>query len=144
MTGAPQDVPIFPALNAALNATSGVLLFAGWVFARRRNVPAHRTCMILALAVSGAFLASYLWYHAHYGSRPFRGTGWIRPVYFSILLSHTVLAASLVPLVFVTVRRALRDDVARHRRIARITWPIWMYVSVTGVIVYWLLYRLDP
>lgn len=140
----PGAVPIFPGLNAILNATSGLLLLAGFVFARRRNVPAHKTCMFAALGVSGIFLASYLWYHAHYGSRPFTGTGWIRPVYFSILISHTVLAASLVPLVFVTVRRGVRDDVAGHRRIARITWPIWMYVSVTGVIVYLMLYQLAP
>lgn len=138
------DVPIFPALNAVLNATAGLLLLAGYVFARRHAVAAHRRCMVGALGVSAAFLASYLWYHAHYGSRPFAGTGWIRPVYFTILISHTVLAAAVVPLVFVTVRRALRGDVERHRRIAKVTWPIWMYVSVTGVVVYFLLYRIFP
>lgn len=137
-------VPIFPALNAILNATSGVLLLAGFLFAKRHAVAAHKACMFGALGVSAVFLASYLWYHAHYGSRPFTGTGWIRQVYFAILLSHTVLAAAIVPLVFVTVRRGLRGDVPGHRRIAKITWPTWMYVSVTGVIVYLLLYRLYP
>jgi len=137
-----SPVPIFPALNACLNATSGVLILLGFVFAKRHRVAAHKACMFAAIGVSLVFLASYIWYHAHYGSRPFPGTGWIRPVYFTILISHTTLAVSLVPLVVVTVRRGLKNDVERHRRIAKVTWPIWMYVSVSGVVVYLMLYQL--
>lgn len=130
-----------PALNASLNATSALCLASGWLFIRRRNVPAHRACMVAALLVSLAFLVSYLTYHFQAGSVRFPGQGWIRPVYFTILGTHTVLAAAIVPLVFVTVRRALRRDFVRHARIARWTLPLWIYVSVTGVVVYWLLYR---
>ena len=134
-----QDLP---ALNAALNATSGCLLGAGYYFIRRRRIAAHRACMIAALVVSSLFLTSYLVYHAHVGSKPFPGHGPIRTVYFLILITHVILAAVIVPLAFVTVRRGLRMDVARHRRIARWTWPLWMYVSVTGVVIYVMLYRL--
>lgn len=130
-----------PALNAAFNASSALCLVAGWVCIRKRKVPAHRACMVLALGLSAAFLASYLTYHFRVGSVRFPGHGWIRPVYFAILATHSVLAAAIVPLVIVTVRRALRRDFQRHARVARWTLPMWLYVSVTGVVVYWLLYR---
>ena len=129
-----------PTLNASLNGLSAVLLTAGWFCIRRRRVAAHRACMLGALAVSTLFLVSYVVYHATYGSRPFGGQGWVRWVYFPLLISHVVLAAGIVPLALVTVYRALSADVARHRRIARWTLPIWLYVSVTGVLVYLMLY----
>ena len=141
-TEAGAGVAALPLLNACLNATSAALLSAGWVFIRRRRVTAHKTCMVSALLVSTAFLISYVTYHALAGSRPFGGVGWIRAVYFPLLISHIVLAAVIVPLALTTVYRALRGDFARHRRIARFTLPIWLYVSVTGVLVYWMLYRL--
>lgn len=128
-------------LNACLNATSAGLVTLGYFFIRRKRVTAHHYCMGLAFFVSTAFLISYITYHARVGSVPFRGRGWIRPVYFSLLLSHTVLAVGIVPLVLVTLSRAVRAEFDRHRRIARWTFPIWLYVSVTGVIVYWLLYH---
>jgi putative membrane protein len=134
-----QDLP---ALNAALNATSGCLLAAGYYFIKRKRIPQHRACMISALVVSTLFLVSYLVYHAHVGSKPFPGRGSIRALYFAILITHVVLAAVIVPMALVTLRRGLRMDVARHRRIARWTWPLWMYVSVTGVVIYVMLYRI--
>ena len=130
-----------PHLNAALNATSGLLLLAGLYFISRGRVRAHRVSMLSALAVSALFLVSYVVYHAQYGSVKFQGQGFARPVYFFILITHVVLAAAIVPLVFVTARRALRGDFARHRAIARWTYPLWLYVSVTGVVVYWMLYH---
>jgi len=130
-----------PHLNAALNATSGLLLLAGLYFISRGNVRAHRASMLSALAVSALFLVSYVVYHAQYGSVKFQGQGLARPVYFFILITHVILAAAIVPLVFVTARRALRGDFARHRAIARWTYPLWLYVSVTGVVVYWMLYH---
>ncbi len=138
-----MDLAILPTVNASLNATTSVLLVTGWLLIRRKKIAAHRAVMITALAVSVLFLASYLYYHAHIGSKPFEGRGWIRPVYFSILLSHTVLAAAVVPLALVTLVRGLRARYDRHRAIARWTLPIWLYVSVTGVIVYVLLYRVS-
>jgi len=141
-TEAGASVAALPLLNACLNATSAALLTAGWVFIRRRRVTAHKMCMVSALVVSTAFLVSYVTYHSLAGSRPFGGVGWIRAVYFPLLISHIVLAAVIVPLALTTVYRALRGDFARHRRIARFTLPIWLYVSVTGVLVYWMLYRL--
>ena len=133
---------VLPHLNAALNATSFVILVAGLYFISRGRVAAHRACMLSALVVSGLFLVSYVVYHAQYGSVRFAGQGFVRPVYFVILVTHVVLAAAIVPLVFVTLRRALRGDFARHRRIARWTYPLWLYVSVTGVVVYLMLYHL--
>jgi uncharacterized membrane protein YozB (DUF420 family) len=131
-----------PALNAVLNSISAILLFAGYRFIRRKNRGAHRACMIAAFATSTLFLASYLTYHYLHGSTKFQGTGPIRTLYLAILLTHTVLAAAIVPLVFVTFSRALRARFDRHRAIARWTLPIWLYVSVTGVIVYLMLYQL--
>lgn len=133
-----------PHLNAFLNGTSAVLLFTGYSFIRARNVIAHRTCQIAALVVSSLFLVSYLTYHYYHGSTRFLGTGFMRPVYFTILTTHTILAAVIVPLIFLTFYRALRGDFVRHRRIARVTLPLWLYVSVTGVIVYLMLYHFYP
>jgi uncharacterized membrane protein YozB (DUF420 family) len=131
-----------PALNASLNALASLFLLAGYVFVRRKRIAAHRACMLAALATSALFLTSYLIYHYNVGSRPFTGTGPIRLVYFAILISHVLLAIAIVPMVLVTVSRALAGRFDRHRRIARITWPLWMYVSITGVIVYVMLYRM--
>jgi uncharacterized membrane protein YozB (DUF420 family) len=135
----PSDLP---ALNATLNATSAVLLTIGYLFIRRGHVRRHRAAMISACVVSTLFLISYLIYHANVGSRPFAGRGPIRVVYFAILLTHIVLAAAVLPLALITLSRGLRAKFDRHVAIARWTLPIWMYVSVTGVIVYLMLYRL--
>jgi len=124
----PEFISYLPHVNACLNGTSAILLFAGYRFIRARNIAAHRTCQILALAVSLLFLASYLTYHFYHGSTKFQGTGIVRPIYFAILLSHTILAIVIVPLVTLTFYRAFRNDFARHRRIARITLPLWFYV----------------
>ena len=131
-----------PALNACLNAASALLLTAGFVFIRRGRRAAHRACMLSAVTTSTLFLISYLTYHAQVGSIPFRGTGWMRPLYFGILISHSILAVAILPLVTITLTRALRERFTLHARIARYTLPLWLYVSVTGVIVYWMLYHL--
>ena len=132
---------VLPHLNAALNATSFLLLVAALYQIRRGNVRMHRRLMLSALAVSGLFLVSYVVYHAQYGSVRFTGRGLVRPVYFVILVTHVILAAAIVPLVIITLRRALAGDFARHRRVARWTYPLWLYVSVTGVVVYLMLYH---
>ena len=129
-----------PTLNAVLNATAAGLLVLGWLQIRKGRVAAHRAAMLGALSVSAAFLTSYVVYHAHAGSRPFQGTGPIRAVYFTILITHVVLAAAIVPMVIVTLARALRERFDRHARLARWTLPLWLYVSVTGVLVYLMLY----
>jgi uncharacterized membrane protein YozB (DUF420 family) len=131
-----------PAVNAILNATSAALLTTGYVLIRQGRRDAHRRVMLSALASSALFLTSYLVYHAHVGSVRFQGTGTVRTVYFTILLTHTVLAVTIVPLVAVTVVPALRGRFDRHRRLARITLPVWAYVSVTGVVIYLMLYRM--
>jgi uncharacterized membrane protein YozB (DUF420 family) len=131
-----------PALNACLNATSAVLLATGYVLIRRGRRVAHKRVMLAALVSSALFLTSYLVYHAHVGSVRFRGQGPVRTLYFTILLTHTVLAVVIVPLVGMTLVPALRGRFDRHRRLARITLPLWAYVSVTGVVIYWMLYRL--
>jgi len=136
------DVTDLPALNATLNAVSGILLSCGYWNIRRRNIVRHRQFMIAAVVVSAAFLTSYTIYHAQVGSKPFPGTGIARTLYFSILVPHVILAAAVLPLAIVTLRRGLVRNDRAHRRIARITFPIWMFVSVTGVIVYLMLYRL--
>ncbi len=135
------DYAFFPALNAGLNATSAVLIATGIGLIRAGRRQAHRGVMIAAVVSSTLFLASYLCYHYHVGSVRFAGQGWIRPVYFGILLTHTVLAALVVPLVIVTLARGLRERFDRHKAIARWTYPIWLYVSVTGVVIYVMLYR---
>lgn len=139
-----MSVRDLPTLNAALNATSAVLLLLGYRFIRRREITAHRACMLAAFAVSVIFLISYLTYHFQVGSVRFQGSGWIRGVYFTILITHTILAALVPPLAVVTLTRALRGQFERHRRLARWTFPIWLYVSVTGVVVYVMLYQLYP
>jgi len=136
------DYSIFPKINAALNGCSAVLLVVGRILIARKQREAHRFVMLSALGTSSLFLVSYLYYHAHVGTVRFRGIGWSRPLYFTILISHTVLAAVIVPLVIVTLLRALRGQFARHQAIARWTFPIWMYVSVTGVVVYLMLYQI--
>ena len=135
------EVSALPGFNALLNGASAVLLASGYAFVRTGKIQAHRACMLGAFGVSVLFLVSYVTYHYSFGSRPFPGQGWIRWVYFPLLISHIVLAAGIVPLALVTIYRALRGEVARHRRLARWTLPVWLYVSVTGVMVYWLLYR---
>jgi uncharacterized membrane protein YozB (DUF420 family) len=132
-----------PALNAVLNATSALLLATGYVLIRRGRRDAHKRVMLAALASSALFLTSYLVYHAQVGSVRFRGQGAVRTVYFAILLTHTVLAVAIVPLVATTLVPALRGRFDRHRRLARVTLPLWAYVSVTGVVIYWMLYRLN-
>lgn len=137
-------IAILPTLNALLNATSAVLLIAGYLFIRRRKVTSHKVCMLSAFVASCLFLISYLTLRYYAGMTRFTGQGWIRPVYFAILTSHTILAAGIVPLALITLSRALRGRFDRHARIARWTLPLWLYVSVTGVLVYWILYRLYP
>jgi putative membrane protein len=139
-----DSISYLPHLNACLNGTSAVLLFAGYWFIRSGRIAAHRACQVSALVVSTLFLASYLTYHFYHGTTRFQGTGVARPIYFTILTSHTILAIAIVPLIAITFYRALRLDFARHRRIARITLPLWLYVSITGVIVYLMLYQIYP
>jgi putative membrane protein len=136
------DVSRLPALNATLNGISAVLLATGFAFIRRRRIAAHVTCMLAAFAASTLFLGSYVVYHYHAGSRPFGGQGWIRAVYFVLLITHVLLAAVIVPLALTTIWRAASGRFDRHVRIARWTLPIWLYVSVTGVVIYLMLYRL--
>jgi putative membrane protein len=138
-------IPIsyFPAIDAALNATSALLLTIGYVFIRRGNVRSHKACMLSAFGTSTLFLVCYIWYHAHHGVTRFPGRGGVRALYFTLLTSHTLLAVVIVPLVVVTLYRAWREMFDRHKRIARWTLPLWVYVSVTGVVVYWMLYRLE-
>lgn len=131
-----------PALNATLNGSAAILLLIGYRFIRRGEIQRHRATMLSACAVSTAFLTSYVIYHANVGSKPFTGQGPIRIVYFAILLTHVLLAATVLPLALVTVIRGLRGRFDRHRAIARWTFPIWLYVSVTGVIVYLMLYQM--
>jgi len=137
-----NNFSIFPLINASLNGTSAVLLVTAHSMIKRGRVATHRGLMLAAVITSSLFLVSYLYYHAHVGSVHFQGQGWSRPVYFSILISHTTLAAAIVPLVIITLSRALRQRFDRHRAIARWTYPIWLYVSVTGVIIYFMLYHL--
>jgi uncharacterized membrane protein YozB (DUF420 family) len=137
-----MTVTDLPALNATLNAISFVLLVIGFYFIRRRQWRIHRAFMIAALVTSALFLTSYVIYHAQVGSVPFKGTGWIRTVYFAVLIPHVILAAAIVPPILVTVSRGLSARYDQHRRIARWTLPLWLYVSITGVIVYLMLYRM--
>jgi uncharacterized membrane protein YozB (DUF420 family) len=132
----------FPALNAVLNGTSAVLIGSGVVLIKRGHREAHKRTMIAAFITSSLFLISYLYYHAQVGSVHFQGHGWSRPVYFSILLTHTVLAAVIVPFVLVTLTRGWRGRYDKHVRSARWTYPMWLYVSITGVVIYLMLYRI--
>lgn len=136
------DVRDLPALNAGLNSLSAILLITGWFLIRNRKIAAHRAVMIAALVTSALFLTSYLIYHAQVGSVRFEGQGPIRTVYFAILITHTILAAAVPFLAGITVWRAYKRRFDRHRAIARWTLPIWLYVSVTGVVVYLMLYQM--
>jgi putative membrane protein len=131
-----------PALNAALNGLSAMFLVAGYLLIKRGDRLMHKRCMIAALTVSALFLVSYVIYHLNAGSRPFPGVGAIRVVYFAILITHVVLAAAIVPLALMTATRGLRSQLDRHVRIARWTLPLWLYVSVTGVVIYLMLYQM--
>src|SRR5215213_2734592 len=131
-----MTVADLPALNATLNATSTALLITGYVLIRNRRRQAHRNVMIAALITSAMFLTSYVIYHAQVGSVPFKGTGWIRTLYFAVLIPHVILAAAIVPPILITASRGLSAKYDKHKRIARWTLPLWLYVSVTGVIVY--------
>ena len=139
-------VSFLPTLNAMLNATSGLLIVCGFVLIRRRQIRAHRACMIGAVISSSLFLISYLVYHVGFGRgvTRFTGTGWVRTFYLTVLISHTILAVTIVPFIVVTLRRALKNQFMRHRAVARWTFPMWLYVSITGVIVYVMLYHLYP
>jgi uncharacterized membrane protein YozB (DUF420 family) len=136
------DYTIFPVINACLNGTSAVLVATARAQIRRGQIATHRALMIAAVCTSSLFLVSYLWYHAHVGSVRFQGQGWSRPVYFTILISHTFLAAAIVPLVVITLMHGLRRRDFKHKAIARWTYPLWIYVSSTGVIIYLMLYHL--
>jgi uncharacterized membrane protein YozB (DUF420 family) len=137
-----SGIPILATVNASLNAIAAVFLAAGFYFIRRRQIAAHRVCMLIAFAVSAVFLVCYLTYHYQVGDVRFQGHGAVRPVYFTILISHIILAVLTVPLAIFTLARALRTRFDAHRRLARWTWPVWMYVSVTGVIVYLMVYHI--
>lgn len=137
-----MEITDLPTLNALLNATSGVLLSAGYVMIRRGRIDAHRRCMLAACTASVLFLISYVIYHLNVGSVPYTGQGGARVFYFAVLISHIILAAVIAPLAIITVTHALRERFDRHRRIARWTLPLWLYVSVTGLIVYVMLYMM--
>ena len=137
-----MEIADLPTLNASLNALASVCLVAGYVMIRSGRRDAHRRCMLLALATSALFLISYVVYHANAGSVPFSRTGVLRIVYFAVLIPHVILAAAILPLALITTARGLRSDYTRHVRIARWTLPLWLYVSVTGVVVYLMLYHL--
>ena len=132
--------------NALLNATTGILIVTGFIMIRRKRIAAHRACMIAAVTTSSLFLISYVVYHVGFGAgvTRFQGTGWARTAYLTILISHTILAVTVVPFVIVTLKRALGDAFVKHRAIAKWTFPIWLYVSITGVIVYLMLYHIYP
>jgi len=136
------SVTDLPALNATLNGIAAIFLTIGYVCIRTRRIAQHRACMIAAFSTSTLFLISYVIYHANIGSRPFTGQGVIRVVYYTILITHVILAAAIVPMVLMTMSRGLRSQFARHKAIARWTLPLWLYVSVTGVIVYVMLYQM--
>ncbi|MDE0166998.1 MAG: DUF420 domain-containing protein [Bryobacterales bacterium] len=137
-----MEITDLPTVNACLNSISTLLLTAGYLFIRRGEVQRHRLAMAGAFVTSCVFLTSYLIYHSQAGSVPFTKQGWVRPVYFAILISHIILAAAIVPLALVTLYHAWRERFDKHRRIARWTWPIWMYVSITGVAIYLMLYQM--
>lgn len=139
-----EQYAFFPALNATLNGTAAVLLFTGRLLIAQKKIAAHRVCMIAAMVASALFLGCYLFFHYEVGNVRFLGEGWSRPVYFTILISHVTLAIVIVPLAIITLNRGLRERYAMHRAIAKWTWPLWMYVSITGVIVYFMLYQWFP
>ena len=136
------DYSVLPAVNATLNATSGIFLLTGYVLIKQRRINAHRNAMLAAFTSSTLFLISYLVYHYHVGSHPFGGQGIIRPIYFTILISHVILAVVILPFIISTLTKGLRAQYVRHKRVAKWTFPLWMYVSVTGVVVYVMLYQI--
>ena len=140
----PEYISYLPHVNAFLNSTSTVFLVIGFIMIRQRRIRAHLKCQLAAVITSTLFLISYLTYHYYHGDTRFLGQGIVRPFYFAILISHVILAMVIVPLVLVTLYRSWQSDFTRHKRIARWTLPIWLYVSVTGVIVYVMLYHLYP
>ena len=137
------SVSLLPTVNAFLNGTSALLLVSGVLFIRRKNIQMHGMLMSLAFFTSILFLISYLTYHAFHGSTHFAGSGWIRGAYFALLVSHTILAIVIVPLAIRTIYLAIRNRIQEHERLARWTFPLWLYVSVSGVVVYWMLYRVS-
>lgn len=136
------EISDLPTVNASLNSVSAIILIVGYVFIRQKKIAAHKNCMLAAFSISVLFLISYVIYHANAGSTPFTKQGWIRPVYFTILISHIILAFLIVPLSLRTLYLAWRERFEQHRRIAKITFPVWLYVSVTGVIIYLMLYQM--
>ncbi len=139
-----MPIEYFPTLNAFLNASSSILLITGYLFIRRRRINAHRFTMVAALITSALFLICYLIYHYNVGSTPFQGPAWAKTIYLIILIPHIILAALMVPFIFAVVIRAFRNQFDKHRRLARWTLPVWLYVSVTGVLVYLMLYHWFP
>ena len=139
-----MSISDLPAVNACLNGLSAIFLTAGYIFIRRKNQAAHRNCMVSAFVTSTLFLVCYLTYHYHAGRTVFKDPAWFRPIYLVLLLTHTVLAVVIVPMILITLNRALKQRFDLHKKIARWTWPLWMYVSVTGVIIYILLYHRFP
>ena len=137
-----MELSVLPSINASLNAASACLLILGYTLIKQRAITAHTMAMLGACGTSTLFLISYLYYHYHHGTTRFLGQGWLKPLYFTILISHTILAVVIVPLIIATLIFAFRSNFATHARWARITLPLWLYVSVTGVVVYWMLYRL--
>lgn len=135
------EISDLPGVNACLNTLSATFLVLGYLFIKRNRIAAHRFCMISAVTTSTVFLACYLVYHYNYGSTPFTGEGWTRYLYFTILISHTILAIAIVPMVVMTLRHALKGQFHRHAPLARWTLPTWLYVSITGVLVYLMLYQ---
>lgn len=133
---------LLPTLNAVLNSLAGVLLVLGFVFIKQKKVAQHRACMLAAFGVSAVFLVSYLIHHAQVGSVPFKGPAALRPVYFAILIPHVILAAAVVPLALTTIYRGLKGNVQKHKPLARVTLPVWLFVSVSGVVVYLMLYQM--
>ena len=138
-----MTLSLLPSINASLNTATAILLILGYTMIRQRAITAHTLCMLGACLTSSIFLGCYLYYHYHHGATRFPGQGIVRPIYFSILISHTILAIVQVPLIIMTLVRAFRSQFQRHVTIARVTLPIWLYVSITGVIVYWMLYRMN-
>lgn len=139
----PETIEWLPTVNASLNGLAAILLTCGWIFIKKQRKIAHRNCMIAAFAVSTLFLTSYLIYHFHHVSTPFPGSGVWRLIYFAVLIPHILLAASMLPMIFLSFLRAFKADYVRHVRVSRKTLPIWIYVSVTGVVVYVMLYHVD-
>lgn len=137
-----MDLSLFPALNAGLNLTSVLLIVLGYILIKQRAWTGHALCMCFAMVTSALFLASYLYYHFHHGRTSFPHQGWIRPVYFLILITHTILAVTVLPFTITSLYHALRSRFDKHVRVARVAFPVWLYVSVTGVVIYWMLYRM--